>query len=329
MTDVARILVTGAYGCIGVQTVKWLLANTSTEIVAGSREVSAERTQRCFADGDTARIKFVRLDVREQRQFEDVLTTNAITHVVHLAALQTPDCNAHRDMGLQINLAGTQNLIEAIKACRPALQRLVYASSVAIYGPRSAYSGTRVPMLSEPAPVNIYGVWKLASEHLVRLFQLETGISTVSLRPGALFGPGRDAGLTAAPTTAMKCVALEKAYEIPFRSRQDYQYAPDVGAAFGNAVTAPFSGHGVFTLPSHTVNTAEMIAAIRTAATDSGMAENFGITAGTAEVPFICDLEYEPFLNAFPKAPHTPLAQAVRESLQVFKMQRERGWLKA
>ena len=91
---------------------------------------------------------------------------------------------------------------------------------------------------------------------------------------------------------------------------------------------APFKGYGVFTLPSHTVDTAEIIATMRKAASETGLAANFGITVGTAEVPFICDLEYEQFLQAFPETPRTPLANAIQESLQVFKMQRERGWLK-
>lgn len=328
MTKSARILVLGGYGCIGAQTVKWLLSNTSATVTVGSREVSPERTQRLFSAEDGRRLKFVALDVQKQPQLEAVLTANEITHVIHLAALQTPDCNAHRDLGLQINLAGTQNLIEAIKACRPTLERFVYASSIAVYGPRSSYPGPRVPMLAEPAPVNVYGAWKLAGEHISRLFCQETGIPTVSLRPGVLFGPGRDAGLTAAATTAMKNVALERPYEIPFRSRQDYLYAPDVGAAFGIAAMSPFAGYGVFTLPSHTVDTAEIIATLRGAAAETGLAETFGITAGTAEVPFICDLDYEPFLQAFPQAPHTPLAIAIRESLRVFVTQRQLGWLK-
>jgi len=328
MQESSRVLVSGGFGCIGVQTVKWLLANTNADVIAGSREVNDQRTQRLFEDDDRTRLTTVNIDIRNQAQLETVLTANEITHVIHLAALQTPDCNAHRDLGLQINLAGTQNLIEAIKACRPALQRFIFASSIAVYGPRAAYPGPHVPMLAEPRPVNVYGAWKLAGEHISRLFSQETGIPTISLRPGVLFGPGRDAGLTAAATTAMKCVALGLPYEIPFRSRQDYLYAPDVGAAFGHAATAPFKGYGVFTLPSHTVDTAEIISTMRQAASDIGLAENFAITSGTAEVPFICDLEFSPFLQAFPATPHTNLKQAIQESLQVFKTRRERGWLK-
>ncbi len=327
MNVAARILVLGGYGCIGAQTVKWLLANTAATVIVGSRDVSEQRTQRLFGD-DRTRLKSVSIDVRNQPQLEDVLTSNAVTHVIHLAALQTPDCNAHRDLGLQINLAGTQNLIEAMKVCRPALQRFVFASSIAVYGPRSSYPGTKVPMLAEPAPVNVYGTWKLAGEHLSRLFCLETSVPTVSLRPGVLFGPGRDAGLTAAATTAMKCVALGKPYEIPFRSRQDYLYAPDVGAAFGIAATAPYTGYATFTLPSHTVDTAEIIGTMRQAASETGLSANFQISEGADEVPFICDLDYAPFLKTFPQTPHTPLSEAIRESLEVFKQQREQGWLK-
>ena len=328
MTESSHVLVTGGTGCIGTQTVKWLLANTRATVVVGSREVSRQQTRDLFEEDDCTRLKSIRIDIRNQRQLEEALTSHAITHVIHLAAMQTPDCNADRDLGLQVNLAGTQNLIEAIKACRPSLHRFVFASSIAVYGPRHSYPGLKVPMLAEPAPVNVYGTWKLAGEHLSRLFCLETGIPTVSIRPGVLFGPGRDAGLTAATTTAMKCVALERAYEIPFRSRQDYLYALDVGAAFGNAAMAPFRGYGLFTLPSHTVDTAEIIALIRRAASETGLDANFAITAGTAEVPFICDLQYGPFLLAFPETPHTPLAMAIQDSLKFFRMQRDRDGLK-
>ncbi len=251
-----KILITGGYGCIGAETVKWLIRSSDAAVVICSRTVSAERTERVFHDVDRSRITVLPADVTEQRQLQQILTERGITHVVHLAALQTPDCNSYRDLGLQINLAGTQNLIEAIKQVGLPLERFIFASSIAVYGPRAAYETARVPMLAEPQPVNVYGAWKLAGESLSRFFWEDTGVPTISLRPGVLFGPGRDAGLTSTPTTAIKCVALGLPYEIPFRSRQDYLFAPDVGAAVGNAVLEPFTGYGVFTLPSRTLDTA-------------------------------------------------------------------------
>lgn len=323
-----RILVTGGFGCIGTQVVKWLLSNTDATLIVGAREVSTERINRLFGNSPSSRLSCVRLDVRDLSQIEKVLQTNEVTRIVHLAALQTPDCNANRDLGLQINLAGTQNLIEAVKRCRPTLRRFVFASSVAVYGPRRSYPGPEVPMLAEPAPVNVYGAWKLAGEQITRFLFQETGIPSLCIRPGVLFGPGRDAGLTAAPTTAMKNVALRKSYEIPFKSRQDYLYSLDVGAAFGNALMAPYSEYGVFTLPSHTVDTRKFLETLHQAAAELGCVEDVQISIGDAEVPFICDLEFEPFLNAFPSTPHTPLLTAVKESVIYFRQQAASGWLK-
>lgn len=321
------ILITGGYGCIGAETAKWLLRSSDASVVICSRTVSDDRTEQVFHDVERDRVTAIKVDVTDQQVLQEVLLKQQVTHVVHLAALQTPDCNAYRNLGLQINVGGTLNLIEAMKASGLRLKRFVFASSIAVYGARASYPAGRVPMLAEPRPVNVYGAWKLAAEQLSRLFGEETGIPTLSLRPGVLFGPGRDAGLTSSPTTAMKQLALGRPYEIPFRSRQDYLFAPDVGAAFGNAVLEPFDGHGVFTLPSRTLTTAEVVASMRRAAADMGLADRFQITVGDQEVPFICDLDYEPFLQAFPNVRHTPPDEAVQKSLEVFLKHARLGWI--
>jgi hypothetical protein len=71
----------------------------------------------------------------------------------------------------------------------------------------------------------------------------------------------------------------------------------------------------------------EMVAALRRAADDLNLANQFAITIGSQEVPFICDLDYSAFSATFPRVPHTELDQALRESLTVFLDQVRRGWL--
>lgn len=317
-SETQRVLITGGFGCIGAETAKWLLANTDSEVVVCSRSVSPERIERVFGDADSDRLTGLEADVTDQSRLLGILAEHRISHVAHMAGLQTPDCNAHRDLGLQVNLAGTQNLIEAMKASGLPLQRFVFASSAAVYGPRAAYPPGRVSVSAEPQPVNVYGAWKLAGENISRLFADDTGIPTISVRPGALFGPGRDAGLTATPTTALKHVALGRPYEIPYRSRQDYLYSLDVGAAVGNALIEPFEGYAAFTLPSHTVETSQFVSAIQAAARELGIEGQCSVTSGSDEVPFICDLDSTPFLEAFPKTTHTTFEVAVRQSLATF-----------
>ncbi len=322
-----QILITGGYGCIGAETAKWVIRNTDADVLVSSRSVSDERTERVFFDIDRDRLRTVAVDVQDRRQIEKLLDENEVDRVAHLAALQTPDCDANRDLGMQINLGGTQNLIEAMKSSRSPIKRFVFASSIAVYGPRADYPPGRVPMLVEPKPVNVYGAWKQAGEHLSRFFCVDTGIPTLSLRPGVLFGPGRDAGLTSTPTTAIKHVAKGQPYEIPFRSRQDYQYAPDVGAAFAHALIEPFDGYGIFTLPGKTADTQSIVSELHAAADDLGILDRFAITVGDDEVPFICDLQDDVFGAHFPRVVQTPLTQAIQDSLRVFLDQVERGWL--
>jgi nucleoside-diphosphate-sugar epimerase len=268
------------------------------------------------------------VDVANVTQLDDLFEAYPITHIAHLAALQTPDCNAHKDLGLQINLAGTQHILEAARRHGThSLQRVVYASSIAVYGPRNSYPQPRVPETVQPDPVNVYGIWKLASEHILKLFAQEYGVPAVSLRPGVLFGPGRDLGLTSTPTTAMKAIALGLPYRIPFSSQQDYSYAADVGAAFGHTLLAPFSGYGVFTLPSTTLAMQEVVAVMESAAAKVGMSERFDITFGDEQVPFICDIEYGAIRQAFPHIPHTDFEQAVVKSLNTFRDHAEKRWI--
>ena len=321
------VMITGGLGCIGAEVTKWFLSHTDATVLVCSRSVSQARLKRVFDGYEADRIETMSVDIADSKQVDTIFRKHPISHVIHLAALQTPDCNADRDLGLQVNLAGTQHLVEVMKRFGSQIKRFVFASSIAVYGPRSLYPSGAVPCGVDPLPSGPYGVWKLAGEHLARLFHEDTGVPTVCLRPAVLYGPGRDIGLTSSPTTAMKHVVQGLPYEIPFCSRQDYQFAPDVGAATAISASDSFDGYGVFTMPSHTKTTEEILQVISTVASElNGMPEP-EITIGDQEVPFICDLECNDFLARFPQTPHTSMEEGVRATLQEFAKQNEKGWL--
>jgi len=323
----STVLITGGYGCIGAETTKWFLKNTDASVVIASRSVSAGRTNRVFDGYELDRLTAVSLDVSQPEAIVDLLVRHAFTHVIHLAALQTPDCNANPDLGLQVNLAGTQHLLEALKRSGRDLQRFVFASSIAVYGPRPLYPSGTVPSDSGLAPSGPYGIWKLAGEHLSRLFHEQTGVPTICLRPAVLYGPGRDIGLTSSPTTAMKHVVQRLPYEIPFWSTQDYQFAPDVGAATAISASEKFEGFGTYTMPSHTLSSQQMADVICEVAEQVEGLAGAEVSVGEQSVPFICDLEYESFLKRFPNTPHSSIRDGVLQTLSTFLRQHQKGWL--
>ncbi|HEU4419710.1 MAG TPA: SDR family oxidoreductase, partial [Planctomycetota bacterium] len=238
-----------------------------------------------------------------------------------------PDCDADPARGLFVNVGGTQVLLEAGERLAVPLQRFVFASSAAVYGPRSLYPGQLVHENDALQPPNRYGVWKLAGEQLCRLFAQRTGVPTVCLRLNTTYGKGRDRGRTAAPTTAMKHVAACAArgtvstFSMPYRGRENYHFVEDVGASFAAATTASFEGFSVFNIRGTTVEVAAFLALIEKVAAELGMAAGckLAIASDATENLFVSDLDDRAIQARFPHLPFTPLADGVRRSLLEFQ----------
>ena len=62
------------------------------------------------------------------------------------------------------------------------------------------------------------------------------------LRPWTVFGVGRDDGLTADPSLAMKSVVLGRPFQIRLTGHMDLQYVEDVAETFVRCLLAPVEG---------------------------------------------------------------------------------------
>ncbi|MFO1050641.1 MAG: NAD(P)-dependent oxidoreductase [Planctomycetota bacterium] len=330
-----RVLVTGGTGCIGSSTVRWLIDLGAAEVIATSRAAQPGSLPLWFESWPQPRVRVAALDLADGAAIDRLMREHAPTHVVHLAAFQTPDCEANPLGGMDVNVGGTLRLLEAARRAEPRVHRFVFASSAAVYGLRSRYPGPTVRESDPLAPVNLYGVWKLASEELVRLFHERHGLDAISLRLNTTYGKGRDRGATSGVTRAMKCIAVGAAHgkSIPLRmaygGRENYHFAGDVGAAFARAALDPFRGHAAFNLRGCTVPVAEFLQRIASAAEALGMAAHvdLGIQDGARDNPFVCDLDETAILRAFPSMPRTALEDGVRRSLQDFAAMARAGSL--
>ena len=109
-----RFLVTGALGCIGAWTVHMLLAE-KVPVVALDLGGSRHRLELILSADELARVQLVEADVTDLDALERLLDEHAITHVVHLAALQVPFVRADPPRGARVNVAGTTNVFEVAK----------------------------------------------------------------------------------------------------------------------------------------------------------------------------------------------------------------------
>ncbi len=100
-----------------------------------------------------------------------------------------------------------------------------------MFGPPEHYGPGPVTDDSPPRPATHYGVYKVANEETARIYWEEHKIPSMGFRPLSVYGPGRDFGLTADPTLAMKAAVLGRPYQIRWGGATDLIYAEDVAQA--------------------------------------------------------------------------------------------------
>lgn len=305
-----RVLVTGSTGCIGSHAVRILL-DEGAEVFGFNRSAPEGPPAGNYRHrtGDLSNPESVSQVVKEVQP----------NRVLHLGALQTPDCRDYPMRGLEVNLLGTAYLFRACEELERPLERFVFASSSAVNGPRSLYGPEGVRPEDPYQPFNLYGYWKVAGEGMARAFHEASSSPTVSLRLATTYGPGRDRGFTAAMTSAMKAVAKGEPFEIPYRGKEHYHFSHDVGAGFARAVIDPFEGYGTFNLLGETRPVDDFLDLLREQAGELGMDAGGVIYSKEAEeTPFVYGLNDEATREAFPRMPKTSLRDGIRQSLLFF-----------
>jgi nucleoside-diphosphate-sugar epimerase len=298
-----RFLVTGALGCIGAWVVRNLVREGAAPVVF-DLPGEPRRPRMIMTPEEMARVRFVAGDITDLGALERALDEHAITHVIHLAALQIPFCRADPPLGARVNVVGTVNVLQAVARRRDRIGPVVYASSVAALD--TAPSGS---------PTTLYGVYKQANEGTADVFWQESRVSSIGLRPCIVYGPGRDQGVTSAVTRAMFAAAVGREYRIPFGNRTDYQYADDVAKTFLACARASFEGAAVFNLRGSVASIPEVVAAIEAAAPES----RGRITFSETRVPAPEQFDAAPLIDLIGPLPHTPLPEGVAATVACFR----------
>jgi nucleoside-diphosphate-sugar epimerase len=318
------ILLTGAFGCIGSWVVRRLLA-------AGERPVVYDLGDdpwrlRMIVGPDALRdVVIVTGDIADRDAVVRVVGEHTITRIIHLAAWQVPLCRQDPSRGALINVVGTTNVFEAARAHRDRVSRVVYFSSAAVFGPPHLYGPGPVTDEAPPRPATHYGVYKVANEETARIYWEEHRIPSMGFRPLSVYGPGRDFGITAEPTLAMKAVVLGRPYRISWGGATDLIYADDVARACIAAAESSFDGARAYNLHGESARIADVIRMI-----EAAWPEARGTLSHVEQsMPFpaeLADLGYQRDLGPQPR---TSLREGIRKTLDEFAALLKAGRLDA
>ena len=317
-----RVLITGGYGFIGAWIARNLLARGDRVWVYDLKE-DARRLRLILPEEQVKQVTFVPGDVTDLDALKHAIRENAISHLIHLAGLQVPTCRADPILGAKVNVLGTLAVFEAVKAAGSQIQRLVYASSAAVFGGPDKYPPGPLGDDVLLVPGTHYGVFKCCNEGNARIYYQDHGISSVGLRPWTVYGVGRDLGMTSEPTKAIKAVLLGRPYAISFGGWTDFQYVDDVARAFVLCLERPYSGAKSYNLRGRVVTLADFHRALCRVLPE---AEKL-VTIGKTQIAIAYDLSDAGIERDLGPMPRTPLEDGIRETVAIFRRLQSEGRL--
>jgi UDP-glucose 4-epimerase len=177
-----RILVTGSSGWLGRSLVPRL--ERDGHAVIGLDPVPAETTQVIGSVADSDRVR-------------QTLRGHGIQAVIHAGALHKPNIATHSPADfVAVNVQGTLELLDAAVAPGSTVDRFVFTSTTSVMISNAISAGARggatqaawiTEQMQPLCPRNIYGVTKLAAEHLCRMVHESHGLPVVTLRTARFF----------------------------------------------------------------------------------------------------------------------------------------------
>ena len=309
-----RVLLTGGYGCIGSWIARNLLERGDQVWIYDLKE-DPKRLRLILPEEKVNQIQFVQGDVTDLPRLREVLEKQRISHVVHLAGLQVPTCRADPILGAKVNVLGTLAVFEAVRALGAQIQRLVYTSSAAVFGPSADYPEGPLSDDVPLKPTTHYGYFKCCNEGNARIYFQDFGLSSIGLRPWTVYGVGRDFGMTSEPTKAIKSLALKRPYHITYGGWQDMQLVDDVAKIVVRCLEAPYQGAKAYNLRGHVVDLPTLHQAM--VRVDPAAARL--ITFGQRQIAIAHDLDDSALQRDLGPMPLTPLDDGIRRTLQHFR----------
>jgi nucleoside-diphosphate-sugar epimerase len=162
-----KIAVTGAFGSVGGAALRCLLAEGAAAVAVdldtprNRRAAARWRRDRLFRKAGEVRWA----DIREPSAVAAALA--GVDAVIHLAAVLPPLADHQPDLARSVNVEGTRTVAAACAAMTPE-PRLVYASSIAIYGDHVGQPWIDAGQPLEPNDDDAYAKSKIEAEAVVR-----------------------------------------------------------------------------------------------------------------------------------------------------------------
>jgi UDP-glucose 4-epimerase len=259
-----KILVIGGSGLFGRKVISHLLFDKDVSCLVSMDVIPPREWFMKSIQKYIDKFHFVRGDVSELEDILNTIKTFSIERIVNMAFILTGAFERNPRLAIRVNTLGMCNSFEAARLM--GISRVVYASSVGVYGPQSEYGDREVNEDDPPHPGNAYGLTKQLSEMLAAQYHELYDISFSALRPFLGYGHGG-----AFPPiiklfsdlVSLPAVGKPFSIEMDGTSPAALSSADDVAALTRILIKAPSSPHPAYNIASSPTSMTDIARAVR------------------------------------------------------------------
>jgi UDP-glucuronate 4-epimerase len=235
-----KILVTGAAGFIGSNLAEKLTRRSDTVVgLDNFNDYYDPAKKRANAQRLAAypNFRMIEQDIRQRQAMFELFEAEKFDAVAHLAAMAgVRNAVLHPDLYVQVNLNGTQNLLDAARAVS-SVQNFVMASTSSVYG-----NTTQIPFVeTDPCdrPLQPYAAAKRAAEMLGHAYHHLYGLNFTAVRFFTVYGPNGRPDMMA----YLVAESVAKGVQIPLydggQMYRDWTYVDDITDGVVAALDTP------------------------------------------------------------------------------------------
>ena len=270
------VMVTGGTGFIGYRIVRKLVER-GEQVVCFDLAPPRANLQP-YLD----RIQVYRGDITQMPHLLEAVNVHGVQKIIHMAALLPPDTEERPHFGMHVNIQGTNNVFEAARWT--GVERVVYASSIAVFGVQETFGQRPVNEDDLAAPANVYGFTKAANDFAAAQYIDRYGMDLRGVRICTVFGHGRVTGMTGMIGGLMMSLpAVGMPVDMPFHQDEASTmiHAEDAAEIFVRAAFSDRLNHRVYISGGHLATIREMGDIVRSLIPDAR------ITTGDQTVPHV------------------------------------------
>jgi UDP-glucose 4-epimerase len=274
-----NVLLLGGTGFIGARVARRLMDR-------GEHVTCLDLNPNPSALGDLRdKVAIVRGDVTKADDIAGAIRGGRVQRVANLAYLLNAESAQDPDAAVRVNALGMSNVFEASRALD--VERVVFASSVAVYGDQTLYGERPVTEEDIPSPRGLYGAAKLLNEYQAAIYRETFGLSVVGIRMSVVFGHGRQRGQGLWAGQFASNPAMGGAAALPFDRRMcaSMIYVDDVAELLVRALVTAAPRYGVYNSGGEVASLETLAAMVR--AQISGAQISFG--SGSTSLPYLLD----------------------------------------